>query len=147
MRCRPSMWISRTTNSPSALCCPTTSNGAASHASAARSARHFARRVRLIKDASTELSREIVEQRNAHQQDQQRHAQLLADGLETFGQRATLEPFDGLEDDLTAVEDWNRQQIHESERQTDDDQEAEERRHAEGGGVTRIFGDAQRAAQ
>src|ERR1039458_8063807 len=112
MRCRPSTRISCTTKSSSALCCASASSGAhsgaASEASAARNARQLACRVRLIKDASTELSRQIVEQRHAHQQHQQRHAELLTDGLEALRQRAALEPFDGLKDDLAAVKDRDR---------------------------------------
>src|ERR1700683_5125438 len=122
MRCRPSMRVSLTMKSPAAPCGATAISGAAANASAASSARHFARRVRLIKDASTELSRDVVEQCNAHQQDEQRHAQLLADGLETFRQRAALEPLDGLKDDLAAVEDRDWQQVHESEGEAEDHQ-------------------------
>ena len=43
--------------------------------------------------------------------------------LEALGQRTALEPFDGLEDDLAAVQDRNRQQVHEAEREAEDDQE------------------------
>src|SRR6202042_904932 len=53
---------------------------------------------------STELARDIVEKRHAHQKDEQRYADLRAKGLRPFGQRATLQPFDGLEDNLPAIE-------------------------------------------
>src|ERR1700685_4369574 len=131
---------------PVGSCWPAASTGTVANASAASSARHFARRVRLIKDASTELSRDVVEQCNAHQQDEQRHAQLLADGLETFRQRAALEPLDGLKDDLAAVEDRDWQQVHKSEGEADDHQKLQKRGQPKGRGIPGVLGDAERAA-
>src|SRR5665213_1577826 len=147
MRCRPSIRILLTVKLSSVLCWACSTLEAAASASAATSARAFARRVRMIKDASTELTRDIVEQCHAHQQHQQCDAELLADSLEAIGQWTAFEPFNGLKYDLAAVKNRNRQQVHEAQRQADDHEKIQKRCQAEGGRIAGIFGDAERAAQ
>src|SRR5579862_4792709 len=104
MRCNPCTRMLLTVNSSLPTCCASRAHGAMAKSRVAASARASARRLPMIKDASTELSRNVVEQGHAHQQHQQRDAELLTDGLEAFRQRAALEPLDGLKHDLPAVE-------------------------------------------
>src|SRR6185437_12127697 len=66
---------------------------------------------------STKLTRDIVEKRHTHQKDEQRYADLLAEGLGPLGQRAAFQPLDGLKQDLPAVENRNGQHIQKSQRQ------------------------------
>ena len=51
---------------------------------------------------------------------------LLADHVRAIGQRTALRPFDELEHDLAAVEDRDRQQIEEAQRQRQQHQQHEE---------------------
>src|ERR1039457_7350762 len=147
MRCSPSMRMLLTVKSLSVLCCASNAAGMAVSASASTSARAFARRLRMIKYASAELTRDIVEQRHTHQQHQQCDAELLGDGLKAIGQWTAFEPFDGLKHDLAAVENRNRQQIHEAQRQAHDHEKIQKRRQAERSGVAGVFGDAERPTQ
>src|SRR5258708_26663518 len=96
---------------------------------------------------STELARNVVVERDTHQEDEQRDAQLLPERLSALGQRASRQPLDDLKQDLPPVEDRDRQQVEEAQRQGDQHQEAEKRRDAR---LRRLAGelrDRQRAAQ
>src|SRR4029077_16285981 len=76
---------------------------------------------------STDLARDVVEEGHTHQQDEQRDAHLLTEGLRPIRSRAALEPLGQLKHDLSAVEDRDGQQIQEAERQRDEHEEAQER--------------------
>src|SRR3569833_494905 len=75
---------------------------------------------------STELARDVVEKRHAHQENEQGYADLLAEDLRPLRKRTALEPLDGLKDDLPAVENGNGQHVQEPQRQRDDDQVLQE---------------------
>src|ERR1700730_204163 len=77
---------------------------------------------------SAELARNIVVERDTHQDDEQGDAKLLSQSLGPLRQRAALQPLHQLEDDLSAIQDRNRQQVEEPQRQGNGHQEAEERR-------------------
>src|SRR3954462_3100941 len=75
----------------------------------------------------TELARDVVEQCDAHQQDEQRNTNLLSERLCPLRKRASFQPFNELKDDLPTVEDRDGQQVEEAERQRYQHQEAHER--------------------
>ncbi len=97
--------------------------------------------------ARADLARDVVEQRDAHQQDQECDPDLLAEHLRALGERAALQPLHELEHHLTAIEYWNRQQVQEPEAQRNEHQEIQERHRAVARGFTRELGDRQRAAR
>src|SRR5882762_5327021 len=81
---------------------------------------------RRLAARSAELARNIVVERDTHQDDEQGDANLLSQSLGPLRQRAALQPLHQLEDDLSAIQDRNRQQVEEPQRQGDEHQEAEE---------------------
>jgi hypothetical protein len=64
-----------------------------------------------LTNRSTELARDVVEKRDTHQEDEKRDANLLAEDLCPFGQRAAFQPFHQLKDDLPAIQNGNGQQV------------------------------------
>src|SRR5580700_9886887 len=66
---------------------------------------------------STELARNVVVERDTHQDDEKGDAHLLPEDLCAFRQRTALEPFHQLKQDLAAVEDRNGQQVKKPQRQ------------------------------
>src|SRR3981081_4946371 len=86
-------------------------------------------RWRPLAARSTELARNIVVERDTHQDDEQGDANLLSQSLGPLRQRAALQPLHQLEDDLSAIQDRNRQQVEEPERQGNEHQAGEERRN------------------
>src|SRR5688572_14478562 len=58
-----------------------------------------------------DLERHVVEERDAHEQDQKSNPDLLTESLCALGQRAALQPLDQLEYHLSAIEDGNGQEI------------------------------------
>ena len=56
---------------------------------------------------STELARDIVEERHTHQEDEQRDADLLAKRLRTVGQRTALQPLDGEPVKILVVDNYD----------------------------------------
>src|SRR3984893_17973420 len=101
---------------------------------------------RRLAAPSAELARNIVVERDTHQDDEQGDANLLSHSLGPLRQTAALQPLHQLEDDLSAIQDRNRQQVEEPQRERNEHQEAEERRHPRLGGFAGELGDGQRAA-
>src|SRR5688500_10671878 len=139
MRCSPSMRMSPTVNSPPAVCAKT--------AGTAKRAGNAASSFRRIGDGSTEQTREVVVEGEAHQYQEQHQADLLADGLRTLGQRAALGEFRELEDDLPAVEDRNREQIQHEQAHAHYRQERKERERALAQREAGVLRDVDRPAQ
>src|ERR1700728_5224674 len=133
----PELWAAP----PGAGC----ANAGAQHASSASA--HRASGTFPREYTSAKLARNVVVQRNTHQDDEQSDPHLLPKGLGTLGKRAAFQPLHQLKEDLAAVEDRDRQQVEDPERQRDEHQEAQERRRTGGGRLAGELRDRQRAAQ
>src|SRR3954453_423108 len=129
MRCRPSILMSPTVNSPDSVCAST----AGTARKADRAATYFNR---IFRVGSAEQPGQVVVESETHEHEQQQDADLLANGLCAFGERTALHEFGDLVDHLPAVEDRNGQQIQHEQTHTHDRQEGKERQYALSRGKT-----------
>src|SRR5665213_2092644 len=79
-----------------------------------------------VRLASAKLARDIIEERHPEQQHQQRDADLLAKYLRALAQGLALDPFCHLKHDLAAIQQRDRQQVEQRERQRDQYQKLQE---------------------
>src|SRR5690606_34386634 len=122
----PSTRMSRTTKgSP---CCAATGSAPRPRTTTMRTAVP-ARKNCFTRTSATGQPDDIVEKGEAHQEQQQQDADLLADDLHPLGYRAAFRDLNELVDDLPAVQQGNRQQVDDAQADTDDRQEAQEGDH------------------
>src|SRR5258708_6131306 len=84
----------------------------------------------LAGESRADLARDVVEQGDAHHEDQQGDPDLLAEHLRALGEWAALQPLHELEHHLATVEYRNGQEVEEPEAQGNEHQEIHERHGA-----------------
>ncbi len=74
-----------------------------------------------------DYSGDVVVKRETHEQQESQDADLLPENLCSFRKWAAFQSFDGLIHYLSAIENWNRQQVQHTEADTDQRQEIQKR--------------------